>query len=69
MATIPITIVLIVIWRIWLSWTEPIEGLQMVKRLAMKPLSAVKRKRSSVLFDGSDDGSLSVSMRKTADLI
>ena len=56
--TIPITIILITIWQIWLSWTELIEGLQIVQRMGIRAWSTV-----------SGNGPLGIPLKETADIV
>lgn len=67
--TIPITIILIMIWRIWLSWTELIEGPQIVRRLAIRAWSAVKSKMTSMSFAGFGDTPSSIPVKETDDIV
>lgn len=67
--TIPITIILVAIWQIWLSWTDLIQGLQKMRRLAIRAWSTIKYKTILVLFEGSGDDPLSIPMKDTADIV
>lgn len=67
--TIPITIILIAIWRIWLSWTDLIDGLQLFRRLTRQAWSAIKSKMTSILFEGSGNYPSSIPMKDAADIV
>ena len=61
--TIPITIILIMIWRIWLSWPELIKGSQVPKSLAIKAWSAFKSKETAARIQNSSNSAPSTQMK------